>query len=118
MGLPKTLSLAALSFVLAVMIAVPAGIVSALRRNCRWTTRRALIAFLGVSMPGFWLGIILILIFAVRLQWLPAVGYSPIGEDGFGEWFKHLLLAELGDRGELCGDLDAVRAGRTVGGAQ
>src|SRR5215217_6090478 len=85
-GLPKTLSLAGLSFALAVLIAVPAGIVSALRRNSPVDYAASLVAFVGVSMPGFWFGIILILVFAVRLQWLPAIGYSPIGEDGFREW--------------------------------
>jgi peptide/nickel transport system permease protein len=94
-GLPKTLSLAGLSFVLGLVIAVPAGIISALRRNSAVDYAASLIAFLGVSMPGFWLGIILILVFAVRLNWLPAVGYSTIEEDGFVEWFKHLLLPAL-----------------------
>jgi len=94
-GLPKTMSLAALSFVLALLIAVPAGIVSALRRNSPVDYAASLVAFVGVSMPGFWFGIILILVFAVRLQWLPAIGYSPIGEDGFREWFEHLLLPSL-----------------------
>jgi peptide/nickel transport system permease protein len=46
-------------------------------------------------MPGFWFGIILILFFAVRLRWLPAVGYSTIGEDGLREWFAHLILPSL-----------------------
>ncbi|MEA2524564.1 MAG: peptide/nickel transport system permease protein [Thermomicrobiales bacterium] len=94
-GLPKTMSLAALSFALAVLIAVPAGIVSALRRNSAVDYVASVVAFVGVSMPGFWFGIILILIFAVKLQWLPAVGYSPIGEDGLRAWFEHLLLPSL-----------------------
>jgi peptide/nickel transport system permease protein len=94
-GLPKTLSLAGLSFMLGVLIAVPAGIVSALRRNTVIDYAASLIAFLGVSMPGFWLGIILILVFAVQLQWLPSVGYSPIDEDGVAEWFKHLILPSI-----------------------
>lgn len=94
-GLPKTLSLAALSFLLGVAIAVPTGIISALRRNSWVDYGASILAFIGVSMPGFWLGIILILIFAVRLQWLPAVGYSPIGEDGLVAWAEHLLMPSL-----------------------
>jgi peptide/nickel transport system permease protein len=94
-GLPKTMSLAALSFLFGVLIAVPAGIVSALRRNTAVDYAASLVAFLGVSMPGFWLGIILILVFAVRLQWLPSVGYAPIGEDGILAWFEHLLLPSI-----------------------
>jgi peptide/nickel transport system permease protein len=94
-GLPKTMSLAALSFLLALVIAVPAGVVSALRRNSAVDYAASLVAFVGVSMPGFWFGIILILVFAVRLHWLPAIGYSPIGDKGVWPWFEHLLLPSL-----------------------
>ncbi|MBA2597692.1 MAG: ABC transporter permease [Chloroflexia bacterium] len=94
-GLPKTLSLAGLSFLIAVVIAIPAGIVAALRRNSALDYAGSVIAFIGVSMPSFWFGIILILIFAVRLRWLPAVGYSELSEDGFVEWFKRLILPSV-----------------------
>jgi peptide/nickel transport system permease protein len=94
-GLPKTLSLAALSFLIALIIAVPAGIIAALRRNSAFDYAASVVAFVGVSMPSFWIGIILILIFAVQLRWLPAIGYSEIAEDGVGEWFKRLILPSL-----------------------
>ena len=94
-GLPKTLSLAAFSFLIAVSIAVPAGIVAALRRNSAFDYGASIISFVGVSMPSFWIGIILILIFAVRLKWLPAIGYSEIGEDGVVEWAKRLILPSI-----------------------
>jgi peptide/nickel transport system permease protein len=94
-GLPKTLSLTALSFVIAVAIALPAGIIAALRRNSAFDYGASIVAFIGVSMPSFWFGIILILVFAVRLRWLPAIGYAEITEDGFVEWFKHLILPSL-----------------------
>jgi peptide/nickel transport system permease protein len=94
-ALPKTLSLAALSFLIALIIAIPAGIIAALRRNSVFDYVASVVAFVGVSMPSFWIGIILILIFAVQLRWLPAIGYSEIAEDGFGEWFKRLILPSL-----------------------
>ena len=94
-GLPKTLSLAAVSFVIALIIAVPAGIIAALKRNSAFDYGASVVAFIGVSMPSFWVGIILILIFAVHLRWLPAIGYSEIAEDGVGEWFKRLILPSL-----------------------
>jgi peptide/nickel transport system permease protein len=94
-GLPKTLSLAALSFLIALSIAVPAGIIAALRRNSVFDYGASVLAFVGVSMPSFWIGIILILIFAVRLRWLPAIGYSELTEDGFVEWFKRLILPSI-----------------------
>ena len=94
-GLPKTLSLAALSFLIALLIAVPAGIIAALRRNTAIDYIASVIAFVGVSMPSFWFGIILILVFAVRLQWLPAIGYAELTEDGVIEWLRRLILPSL-----------------------
>jgi peptide/nickel transport system permease protein len=94
-GLPKTLSLAALSFLIAIVIAIPAGIIAALRRNSLIDYAASVIAFVGVSMPSFWFGIILILIFAVNLRWLPAIGYAELTEDGFIEWIKRLILPSL-----------------------
>lgn len=94
-GLPKTLSLAAVSFLIAVIIAIPAGIIAALKRNSVFDYAASIIAFVGVSMPSFWFGIILILIFAVNLRWLPAIGYSELTEDGFVEWFKRLILPSI-----------------------
>jgi peptide/nickel transport system permease protein len=52
------------------------------------------VAFLGLSMPDFWLGILLIIIFAAQLQWLPAIGYQPLSA-GFWPWFSHLILPAL-----------------------
>ena len=94
-GLPKTLSLAALSFLIAIVIALPTGVVAALKRNSLFDYIASVVAFVGVSMPSFWFGIILILIFAVNLRWLPAIGYSEIGEDGVWAWLQRLILPSL-----------------------
>jgi peptide/nickel transport system permease protein len=94
-GLPKTISIAALAFLIATLIAVPAGVLAALKRNSFADFAVSLIAFLGVSMPSFWFGIILILVFAVNLGWLPSLGYASITEDGFVEWLKHIILPSL-----------------------
>ena len=94
-GLPKTLSLATLSFLIATTIAVPAGIVAALRRNTVFDYVASVAAFIGVSMPSFWFGILLILVFAVRLRWLPAIGYADPTEDGVVAWLERLILPSL-----------------------
>jgi peptide/nickel transport system permease protein len=94
-GLPKTLSLATLSFLIATAIAVPAGIVAALRRNTVFDYAASVVAFVGVSMPSFWLGILLILVFSVRLRWLPAIGYADPTEDGVVAWLERLILPSL-----------------------
>jgi peptide/nickel transport system permease protein len=94
-GLPKTLSLALVSFSIALLLAVPTGVLAALRRNT-WTDYLvSIIAFIGVSMPGFWFGIILIIVFAVRLDWLPAIGYAEFTEEGFWPWLQRLILPGL-----------------------
>ncbi len=89
--LPVTLSLAGLSIVIAILIAVPAGIIAAVRRGS-WVDSAATVgASLGLAMPNFWLGAVLALIFALRLGWLPATGYIPFGENPV-DWLRHLLL--------------------------
>ncbi len=93
-ALPRTLSLALIAFVIAVAIAVPAGIISATRRNTATDTAVSFAAFLGLSMPDFWLAILLIIVFAANLQWLPAIGYVPLSE-GFWPWLKHLILPAI-----------------------
>ncbi len=91
-GLPKTLSIAFVSFVIGILIALPTGVIAALKRNTPIDYVVSLLAFVGVSMPSFWFGIVLILVFAVQIGWLPATGYAEIGDDGVWEWLKHLLL--------------------------
>ena len=93
-ALPRTMSLAFLSFVIALVIAVPAGILSATHKNSPTDTVVSLFAFLGLSMPDFWLAILLIIVFAANLQWLPAIGYEPLSE-GFWPWFSHLILPSI-----------------------
>ena len=88
---PRTMSLALLSFLLAIVIAIPAGLVSALKKHSALDHTVTLIAFLGLSMPDFWLAILLIIVFAAQLHWLPAVGYVPLAQ-GFWPWFSHLIL--------------------------
>jgi peptide/nickel transport system permease protein len=91
---PRTVSLASLSFLIALAIAGPAGLISALRRHSAADHAVTLIAFLGLSMPEFWLAILLIILFAAHLQWLPAIGYAPLSE-GFWPWFSHLILPAI-----------------------
>ncbi|HXF83713.1 MAG TPA: ABC transporter permease [bacterium] len=72
--LPATLELATASIVLAVVVGIPLGLLAARRRGTVLDTGTMLLAQLGVSMPVFWLGVLLILLFAVRLNWLPSFG--------------------------------------------
>lgn len=74
--LPVTIQLAVFSMVISMLIAVPAGIVSALRRNTWVDQGVTLLALSGISLPNFFLGILLIYLFSIRLAWIPASGYT------------------------------------------
>ena len=91
---PRTFTLAAISFLLALIIAVPAGLISALAKNSAMDHAVTVVAFLGLSMPDFWLAILLIIVFAANLHWLPAIGYVPLS-DGLWPWFSHLILPSI-----------------------
>ena len=79
--LPVTIELAALAMLIALVIGIPAGIVSACARGSVWDTLANGFALWGISTPNFWLGILMILLFSVQLGWLPASGYVSPFED-------------------------------------
>ncbi|SNS56316.1 peptide/nickel transport system permease protein [Anaerovirgula multivorans] len=73
---PTTLKLATLGIVVAVLLGIPAGIISATRQYSIFDNTSMVAALLGVSMPNFWQGLMLILLFSVKLGWLPSSGFS------------------------------------------
>jgi peptide/nickel transport system permease protein len=79
--LPVTLQLAAMALLIAIAIGIPAGIVSAVKKETLWDYGANLFALWGLSTPNFWLGILMIFLFSVTLGWLPASGYVRLGED-------------------------------------
>lgn len=89
--LPITVQLAFYSVLVAIFLAVPSGIFSALRRNSVWDYLVNGLSLSGLSIPNFWLGIMMILLFSVRLGWLPASGFVPISES-VARNFKHLIM--------------------------
>lgn len=89
--LPVTIELAVLSMLIALLIGVPMGILSAVK-NGKWVDYAAnAVALWGLSTPNFWLGIMLILLFSVELGWLPASGYVPPSE-GLWENLKAMIM--------------------------
>ena len=72
--LPNSLELAFAATLISFIIGIPAGILSAVRVNSAWDHIGKTIALLGLSVPGFWLGLVLILVFSVWLEWLPTSG--------------------------------------------
>ena len=91
---PITLQLAVASFVVSLLIALPTGVIAAYRRNSLLDRVMTVFALAGVAMPSFWLGILLILVFAVQVHWLPPSGYVSFGTSA-REWLRHLLLPAL-----------------------
>lgn len=79
--LPVTIELAVFSMLIALVIAVPAGILSALRRGSWIDQVMTLFALSGISLPNFFLGILLIYFFSIRLAWIPASGYTDFLEN-------------------------------------
>ena len=79
--LPVTIELALLAMSIALLIGIPAGIISAVGRGTAWDYAANVFALWGLSTPNFWLGILMILLFSVQLGWLPASGYVSPFED-------------------------------------
>ncbi len=93
-SLPITLYLTSLAMLIAVLIAIPLGTISALRRNTWVDVACTSWAFVGVSLPGFWLAMMLLYIFGVRLQWVPLQGYISPREDPVAS-LKTMILPAL-----------------------
>jgi len=94
-ALYQTCKLMLTSFALSVIVALVLGVVSALRPGGRVDTVIGFFSFAGISVPVFWLALVLILIFAVELRWLPASGMGRVGDYGFADQVRHLVLPVL-----------------------
>jgi peptide/nickel transport system permease protein len=92
--LPATVSLAVAAIVVALVIAVPLGLLSALRPQSAFDRAATVLSQVGISVPDFWLGILAILVLAGSLGWFPAGGYVPLSENP-ARWFGHLVLPAL-----------------------
>lgn len=88
---PKTFSIGAVAILLGLAVAVPAGVISATNKNRVPDYLATVVAFLGISMPAFFIGILLIVVFGVWFNLLPIFGYTPLSE-GVLPWFKSILL--------------------------
>lgn len=86
-----SLALVLFGLVVALLVGIPAGVIAGLRRGSLTDRVVTTLTTAGIAMPAFWLATILLIIFAVDRQLLPATGYVEFGEDPV-EWFRHLLL--------------------------
>ena len=88
--LPVTLSLALLAFAITLPAGCALGVIAAVWRGTRIDALVMGIALLGVSLPGFWIAIVSVIVFSVTLGWVPSSGYAPMAE-GLGRWFACLI---------------------------
>jgi ABC-type dipeptide/oligopeptide/nickel transport system permease component len=86
---PATLRLAFAAFIISVVVSIPVGVISATKRNSIWDNLTMGFALLGQSLPVFFLGVMLIFIFAGQLKWLPSFGQ---GDGSLSSTLKHLIL--------------------------
>lgn len=90
-AIPPTLSITLVALILATVFGAGAGVVAGLNQG-GWLDRAVTaVTTAGIAMPGFWVAMVLISIFAMKLHVLSATGYTPLG-DGFGPWLQHVLL--------------------------
>jgi peptide/nickel transport system permease protein len=92
--IPLTLELAGLSVLIAALIGIPAGVIAAVRRGKPEDYAATTVALVGLSVPHFWLGLMMIILFAVDLHWLPSGGYVPLGENPL-ENLRHMLMPAI-----------------------
>ncbi len=91
---PVTMELAIFSVILGAVIGVPAGIIAAVKRNTWADMLASLIAMIGLAVPFFWAGILLIMVFSIHLGWLPSSGYVPLTVDPLGN-LKMMILPTI-----------------------
>jgi ABC-type dipeptide/oligopeptide/nickel transport system permease component len=91
---PATLLLTFGATLIGVTIALPLGILSGVRPHSAFDSAATGFSLVGVALPGFWLGLMLLLLFAVRFHWLPPSGYTPLSQDPVAS-LKHLILPAI-----------------------
>jgi peptide/nickel transport system permease protein len=91
----QTCQLILLAFTLAVILSFTLGIIAALRPGGIIDGLVSLFAFAGISVPVFWLALMMILVFAVQLHWFPASGIATVGDGGFVDRLRHLVMPVL-----------------------
>src|SRR5256712_10938302 len=90
--LPNTLTLAGSALLISIVAGIPIGVVQALRRGRLVDHLLSLFSAIGLAVPVFWLGIVLILVFAVSLHILPSAGVTSVASDTLGDRLAHLVL--------------------------
>jgi peptide/nickel transport system permease protein len=102
--LPVSVQLATFSIAISVVFSLPLGVLAALKPNSVWDLLVGFVGSIGLSIPNFWLGILLIYFLAVRFHLLPASGFVSLSENPI-EWLKHMLLPAIALGGNVMAGL-------------
>lgn len=89
--MPATFTLAGFSMLLALLVSVPLGILAALKHNSIWDSLATALATIGVSLPKFWFGLVLMIFFSLKLGWLPSTGSADISQ-GLGTFLSYIIM--------------------------
>ena len=92
--LPATLELMGAGILFGLVFGIPLGVIAALKRGTKVDAIASVISVTGLAIPGFWLGMLLLWVFALRLRWLPGSGYTPISED-LGQNLRQLVMPAI-----------------------
>lgn len=92
MRMPATLILTSAAVFVGILVAVPLGILAAVKHNSIWDSIATFIATIGVSLPKFWFGLVLIIYLSLKMKIFPSQGIAYIDRDGVGAFFSHLFL--------------------------
>ncbi len=91
---PVTLALTTLAMIFSLLLSLPSGILAAVYKNTRFDYIFMLATILGVSIPGFWLGLMGLLLFSLNLGWFPSIGFVSMGED-FWLGLQYMVLPSV-----------------------
>ena len=90
--MPATLKLTAFAMLLSLCISLPLGLLAALKHNSVWDSLATALATVGVSMPRFWFGLVLMILFSQNLGWLPSIGSIDVASVGVGGFLKRIIM--------------------------
>lgn len=93
LAIPNTLKMTVTAWVLSFVLAILLGVISATRRYTIWDQLGTVFSFAGLAIPGFFLGLLMMLLFALKLRWLPSSGMYTVGQEGnFLNGVKHMIM--------------------------
>lgn len=93
--LPNTIGLMGAALILSVLVAIPLGLLAGYYKNHWIDNIISGISYLGISLPAFWFGIMLIIVFSLKLGWLPSAGMHSIGTTSTGDLIRHGILPTI-----------------------